>query len=152
MTPRQRWWLQGAGIAYASGLVILLLWPRGMSVRRLNLEVYRFFLGLGAPEALRPAHYAFLTNALVFVPPVLVAGLLSRRTSVWWWAWAGMLTSVAIELVQRLTLPTRVPSWTDVLANSLGALAGAGLAALLRRGLPPDPAAVTDATEVPGRR
>ncbi len=133
MTPRRRWWLAGTSLAYLAGLAVLLLWPSGRAVRRLNLDLYLFFLHRGVSPALTPEHYAFALNILIFVPPVLVAGLVIEQVSPWWWAWGGTLASAAIELTQGLALPTRVPSWADVLANSLGALLGAALAVALRR-------------------
>jgi glycopeptide antibiotics resistance protein len=133
MTPRVRWWVTGVGVAYLGGLAVLLLWPNGGQVRRLNLDLYLFFLRLGVPPAVTPGHYAFALNILIFAPPVFAVALVTRGTSVWWWAWAGALTSGSIELLQRLALPSRVPSWSDVVANSLGAVLGAGAALVVRR-------------------
>ncbi|WP_083259628.1 VanZ family protein [Cellulosimicrobium cellulans] len=95
-----------------------------------------------------------LANIALFVPPVLLASVASRRP---WWALAGgVVGSVAIELLQTL-LPAlgRSCDTNDVLANALGAALGAALAAaalvLARRTAPSRPQESAD-VEVPASR
>ena len=73
-----------------------------------------------------------LANVLLFVPPVLLAGIASRRP---WLALAGgVLASATIETAQAL-LPVlgRSCDTNDWLSNSIGALVGAVLAVVATR-------------------
>lgn len=70
-----------------------------------------------------------LGNVLVFVPCGVALALLQPLSSVrgarlWRTALCGAALSASIELLQHLTA-TRVPSWRDVLLNTLGVLLGA---------------------------
>ncbi len=136
MSPRVRWWLAATGLGYLALLALLVMWPNGGQVHRLNVDVYLFFLHRGVSPSVTPEHYAFVLNVLVFVPPVLLAALVVDRLPPWSWAVAGMLVSAAIELTQALVLPGRMASTEDLLANSSGAVLGA-VAAYLLRARPP---------------
>jgi len=74
----------------------------------------------------------FVANVLLFVPLGLLLTVLMRHHV--WGAALALALSIAVELVQVL-LPERSPSLRDVLANGLGAAAGAAIAWLfvLRR-------------------
>jgi hypothetical protein len=74
----------------------------------------------------------FAANVLMFVPLGLFGMLALRRRS-WLVIPALALVSGVIELVQRLALPQREASWLDVLANTIGAAAGYGLALVMTR-------------------
>jgi hypothetical protein len=69
-----------------------------------------------------------LLNVLLFVPPVLLATLLWRAP----WRTVGIaaLASLGIELLQAL-IGAGASDWMDVLVNTVGALIGAGLGALV---------------------
>lgn len=73
----------------------------------------------------------FAANIALFVPLGLLTGLLLGRR--WFWAGAiiGVLGSGVIEIGQAMFRPARFATLDDVLANSLGAALGAGLAGLL---------------------
>ena len=69
----------------------------------------------------------FLANIALFVP---VGYLLVRATDRWWAGMAGgVLLSACFEAAQGL-LPERVSSVNDVLASTLGTLAGSVIAAV----------------------
>ncbi len=98
-------------------------------------EILARLLGSGSGPVSRDAVLAFLmpviANILLFVPWgflmfLTLDGRTSRR-----WAYAatiiGAVVFAAALLVWQQTLPTRVTSWPDMLANGLGALAGAAL-------------------------
>ena len=70
-----------------------------------------------------------LANVVLFVPLGAAGALLARRYAAWVVIALGAL-SLAIEVVQA-RLPGRTPSYRDVVANSVGALAGAVLVLLL---------------------
>jgi hypothetical protein len=70
-----------------------------------------------------------LANVLLFVPLGAAGALLLRRHAAWVVIALGAL-SLAIEVLQA-RLPGRTPSYRDVVANSVGALAGALVVLLL---------------------
>ena len=132
MSPRVRWWLAGTVLGYLVLLGLLVMWPNGGQVRQLNVFLYLFFLHRGVSPSVTPEHYAFVLNVLVFVPPVLLAALVVDRVPPWWWAVTGALASAAIELTQAVALPGRMASFSDLMANALGAVIGAVAAYLVR--------------------
>lgn len=73
----------------------------------------------------------FTANVALFVP----LGILVPAWGGRWWhgILTGMLLSAAIETIQLLFLPTRVADVRDVIANTLGAALGVGIAAFLGR-------------------
>jgi VanZ family protein len=99
-------------------------------------EILARLLGSGRGPVSRDAVLAFLmpviANVLLFVPwgflmfLALDGRMRSRR-----WAYAvtvlGAVAFAAALLAWQQTLPTRVTSWPDMLANGLGALSGAAL-------------------------
>lgn len=80
----------------------------------------------GAPAGVTTPHrLEFALNALMVVP-IAAGGLLLAPSSSWrdWTAWA-FVVSGTVELLQGLLLPGRSATFSDVCANTLGALAGA---------------------------
>ncbi|WP_368783604.1 VanZ family protein [Arthrobacter sp. B1805] len=69
----------------------------------------------------------FLANVVMFVPFGVFWFILAPRGWRWAGPLAGMGLSASIEVAQLLLLPQRVASPYDVLANTLGALAGCTL-------------------------
>ncbi|MEO8219685.1 MAG: VanZ family protein, partial [Specibacter sp.] len=67
----------------------------------------------------------FAANILLFVPFGIILTLrLHRRL----WLLAVVLAAAvsgAVELAQMIFLPERVPAWSDIVANTAGALIGA---------------------------
>ncbi|MDQ1084440.1 glycopeptide antibiotics resistance protein [Microbacterium proteolyticum] len=71
------------------------------------------------------------SNAVMFLPFGLLVIAWRGR---WWHGILGaLLVSAGIETWQLLFLPTRVADVRDVVANTLGAALGVGLAILVRR-------------------
>jgi len=88
----------------------------------------------GAPGAMTaPGRTEFLVNAAMFGPITLLAALTFPGHPWANWVVYGFLASGAVELVQGLVLPPRSAQFVDVVANTLGALVGAVVAALLSR-------------------
>ncbi|GAA3795910.1 VanZ family protein [Cellulomonas soli] len=126
------WWrgrrvLRGLLALWAVAVVRLTLWPAPAPDD--TFDVVRAVIGWFVEHGV-PVTYAgveAVANVLMFVPFGVLAGLLlTRRWPVVAIA-AGL--STAIELSQRLFLPTRVPTVQDVVLNTLGA--GLGLLGLL---------------------
>lgn len=128
---------------YLAGLVVLIAGPWGGALNRLVVRLYTFFrydVAL-APDWALPEHYGLLLNVLLFVPLGVAAVLLAEWP--WWRATlAAAAASATVEVVQAAFL-ARVGTWTDVAANTLGALLGAVLGELVsrRRGRGPRPRA-----------
>ncbi|MFC5721040.1 VanZ family protein [Streptomyces gamaensis] len=75
----------------------------------------------------------FLLNVLMFVPGGIVLAVAGTRFA--WAALFGFLGSLVIETTQYLTSSGRTADINDLLANTLGCLAGFACAALVRAGL-----------------
>lgn len=86
----------------------------------------------GGDHVVVPSEIA--ANLLLFVPLAVLLGLLAPARP-WWWPVAVTAgTSLALEAVQ-LALAVGIADVTDLLVNTAGGLAGAGLLALARRTL-----------------
>lgn len=121
-------------VVYVVGLAVLVAGPWGWPLNRLTVRLYTFFRydWSIAPDWMGPEHYGVLLNVVLFVPAGALLAVVARRP--WWWATlVALAASTAIELVQWLWLE-REGGWSDVGANTLGALLGALLGAgIVRR-------------------
>ena len=131
--PRRftRVWALALGIPFLAGLAALTLTPSRVEDSMPNLldlvlsGIHR--LGWAAVDFTR---LEILANVLVFVPVGILAFLLVPRRA-WLLSFlVGPLVSLSIEAAQRLALPHRAATVTDVIANSSGATAGVAVAVL----------------------
>ncbi|MGW9156972.1 MULTISPECIES: VanZ family protein [unclassified Microbacterium] len=83
--------------------------------------------------------FEFLANVALFVPVGFLLPFAWSRLRLWQVVLIGALMSGLIESVQGL-MPSRFPTISDVIANSLGTLVGGVIAALLVLILPARPA------------
>lgn len=67
--------------------------------------------------------FEFLANIALFVPFGLLLAVARPRMNLWWIVLLGFCISAIVELVQTM-LPTRYATVSDVVANTLGAVAG----------------------------
>jgi hypothetical protein len=103
-----------------------------------RLEVW--LEGKGAPAVMTaPGRVEFLLNAAMFTPIPFLAALTFPRHPWANWVVYGFVASGAVELVQGVYLPPRSAQFVDVVANTLGALLGALVAAPFTRLLRPAP-------------
>lgn len=79
--------------------------------------------------------FEFLANVALFVPVGFLLPLAWSRLRLWQVVLIGALMSGLIESVQGL-MPSRYPTISDVIANSLGTLVGGVIAVLLILMLP----------------
>jgi len=113
------------GLPFLAGLVLLTLTPSRVEQTMPKL----LDLALSAAERLGWDWLDFtrlevIANVLVFVPVGILAFILVPRRL---WPLAvvlGPALSLAIEITQRVALPHRAATVTDVIANSGGALIG----------------------------
>jgi len=136
------WWLVDAAIpaVIIVGLLFgVLLTPRPRVTRVLLVLSVILVLAVALyPETIAPASGCYFSleywgldkpNVILFIPPVLLAGLLFRRP--WLAIVAGSLLSVLIEVVQLL-IPAigRSCDLSDWISNTIGAVIGGVLAFL----------------------
>ncbi|MBO0979931.1 VanZ family protein [Microbacterium sp. SD291] len=130
MTPFRRMALL-LGIPFLACLAFLTLTPSRVENAMPNLLdlALRAAHRLGW-ESLDFTRLEVLANVLVFIPiGILAVVLLPRRFRALAWL-IGPAVSAGIELAQRIALPHRAATISDVLANSSGATIGV-IAALL---------------------
>lgn len=135
---RDRRFVVALGTGYVLALAALVVLPWGWELNRLTVRLYVLFRYEWpiAPDWVGPDHYGILLNVVLFVPVGILLLPLTGRP--WWWAVAAaVVASSLIELGQWRWLD-RMGSWSDVVANTVGALAGAvGVTLLARAGSPP---------------
>ena len=130
---RDRRVMHAVGAAYLVVLIVLVTGPWGWELNRFTVRLYVLFRSDVpiAPAGALPEHYGIVLNVVLFVPFGALLVVMTGRP--WWWitlvACAG---SAAVELAQWSWLD-RDGGWLDVLANTVGALVGAGAVILASR-------------------
>ncbi len=122
------------GAACLAGVLLVGYLPTRVDggVEPLVRRILAWLQNLGAPEWVNYDFADFVANIGFFVPIGLVAALL-LPWRVWWLAIpVGAALSGLLELGQYLFLPERYASWTDVAANTAGAVIGALIGAAIR--------------------
>lgn len=118
------------GGAYFVALAVTLFWPFPVD-RPIDSALTQFInllYGYGLPQwFIGYRKIEFAANILLFVPFGIILVLRLHRR-LWWLAIViAAAVSGAVELAQALFLPERVPAWSDIVANTSGALIGAML-------------------------
>ena len=97
--------------------------------------VGRVLFRLGFSESfMTPERLEFVCNALIVVPVPVLGSLVLPRWSWRDWTAVGFVVAGVVEVTQGLLLPGRDASHADVVANTLGVLLGALIAAVLGAG------------------
>ena len=113
-------------IPYAIVLA-LIVWLPDSAASRVTGIVFRLarFVSEHAGVSLSTSYtvFEFGANIALFIPFGLLIAAAWPRTNAWWIILLGFSASAAIELVQTL-LPSRYPTLSDVIANTLGAIIG----------------------------
>ena len=123
-------------VLYSTGLAIALLSPGSEEQSGLVWWLVVRLRDLGAPASVVDFPRAEVLMNAVIVIPVSFLGGLWRPSSSWRdWTAYGFCAAVAVEVLQAWVLPARQPAFSDIVANTAGACAGALLVGLvLRRG------------------
>ncbi|MBW8172589.1 VanZ family protein [Ornithinimicrobium sp. Arc0846-15] len=126
------WLWLAALVAYTGVGAVLLLWPNGWTLNRINVDVYVFLRGNGGPLWATPEDVAVALNCLIFIPAGAFLSLALPRLRWWHVAAAGFGLSLSVEVAQWALLPGRSPEVIDLVANTLGAALGAVIVAGVR--------------------
>lgn len=120
-------------LAYLGLLAAVAFWPQPVDrpVAGLLHSALRWLHRNGAPGWVDYGAVESAANVLLFIPLGLLVSRLAGPGFWWLGTAAGLLTSCAIEAGQFLFLPARYPTAADVLANTLGAVLGTLLAAIV---------------------
>ena len=113
------------------GAAAIVFLPIGWPLNRFIVWLYYAGRGIGIPPFVTIEVYDTALNLLLFALPVALAAAVWSRMRWWLWALIALIASAAVELLQFAALP-RDASAADVLVNTLGAVLGAGAAALVR--------------------
>lgn len=132
---RRRFWLVLGLVLLCGTVAVITMWPHPVDQgsRGRIAELLDALHVLGVPAWFGYAQLEVLANVAIFAPLGLALGLLLPARRVWLAAVLLPLCSIAIELTQLWFLPARFATVSDVIANSVGAWIGIGIAALLRR-------------------
>lgn len=119
---------------YSVLLLVALLSPSSGHQSGLVSWLDMRLVGLGlSPRLVTFQRMEVVMNAAI-VAPVSFLGSLWRPSYSWRdWTAFGFAVAMAVEIIQSLLLPERLGSFSDVVANTVGALLGAVLGALLIR-------------------
>ena len=119
--------------AYALVLLVVLFSPTSTVQSSLVNDLVRG-LQLVLPDRLITFSRAEVAMNAVIIAPLSFLGWLAFARLRWQdWVAYGFLGATTVELLQGLLLPDRQGSFSDVVANTLGALVGAALARILFR-------------------
>jgi hypothetical protein len=133
---------RGAGLAWRAGvplllyvvlLAVVLFSPTSHVQAGLVNDLVRVC------HAVLPDSWATFARAEVLMNAVIIAPLSLLGSRVWprlrWQDWTAyaFIGATFVELVQGILLPGRRASFSDIVANTIGALLGALLAALIYR-------------------
>jgi hypothetical protein len=120
-------------VAYTLAVVAVLLGPHpdaGDTAIRWTGEL---MTSLGAPDELEdPLRIEFLLNVAIFAPWAALAALVWPRPTWRDWTAYGFVATSFVETVQALVYPERTAAFSDIAANTLGALLGSVAVTLVR--------------------
>jgi glycopeptide antibiotics resistance protein len=123
-------WLATAAVLTVLTVATLLVWPTKVDGSLVTfVEAFYAEFGVGPwSETIQLSR--FIANVALFVPLAVIVGIATRQ---WWLGFVvGVATSAGSEFIQR-TLPDRVPSVEDLVANTFGAAIGAVIVLALRK-------------------
>jgi glycopeptide antibiotics resistance protein len=131
-----RWIVRHAGVLLGIYLVLLgiaLFSPTSQQQSGAVVWLEELLRFAGAPPALTSFdRLEVLMNAVIVAPATFLAALVVPRFGWRDWTCFGFVAAVTVEAAQGLLLPGRQASFSDVVANTAGALAGAVLLQVLR--------------------
>lgn len=112
----RRWEVVGL-LVYSAALAVALLAPTSRTQSSMASLVTALGMSQVAAE--------FVCNVLIVMPVSAIGSFLWARTTWRTWTAIAFVGACAVEIAQGVLLPDRTPSAVDVVANTLGGLAGA---------------------------
>ena len=131
-------------VAYLLVVAWIVFWPTADTASASVLNIWALLDRVGVGGLVSPSAVEFVTNVLLFVPLSFLGATFKPQWGLSQWLQAGLAATLAIETVQALFLPGRSPQLPDVVANTMGALAGYGV----RRATQPDRQSAPDQPRV----
>lgn len=119
-------------VGYCALLVLALLSPTATLQSGVVWDLSAYLLAHGAPAAWTTyGRLEMLLNVAIVAPVTFLASGVTRALSWRDWTAFAFVGSAAVELVQGAFFPERQASFSDVVANTGGALCGAVLFSVL---------------------
>lgn len=123
--------------AYTLGLVVVLLNPSDAAGSSAVERTVELLTRIGAPDAVAAPHRVeFALNVAIFAPWALLASLVWPRPTWRDWTAYGFVATALVETAQAVLYSGRAATFSDVAANTLGALLGAVAVSLWRAARP----------------
>ena len=118
---------------YSALLALALFSPSSEHQSSAVAHLGSLLTSLGVPSWLVTyPRLAVVMNAAIIAPVTFLGSLAFPSWSWRDWTAAGFLVAVVVELAQGLLLPGREATFSDIVANTMGALVGALVVALVR--------------------
>ena len=120
-------------VVYSVLLGLALFSPSSQQQSSAVVHLGSLLTSLGIPTNLVTfPRMEVVMNAVIVAPVTFLASLSWPARSWRDWTAVGFLAAVAVELAQGLLLPDREAAFSDIVANTAGALMGALAAAVIR--------------------
>lgn len=131
LRPAARGLAVAASAVYLVALGLLTLGPQPESANG-GLQAIADLLAAWPPTAwVTYLMLEFLANVVLFIPAGVLVVVWAGGARWWLGPLVGLALSASIEGIQAVALPDRVADVRDLVANTLGALLGAAVPALL---------------------
>ena len=119
-------------VVYSMLLALALFSPSSEHQSSAVVHLGSLLTSLGVPSRFVTFPRLEVVMNAAIIAPVTFLGSLSFPSWSWRdWTTAGFLVAVAVEFAQGLLLPGRQAAFSDIVANTAGALAGALVGALV---------------------
>jgi glycopeptide antibiotics resistance protein len=119
---------------YAALLGLALFWPSSGVQNQMIFWLMRRLFGLGIPfDVATFPRMEVLMNVAILMPLSLLGALVTDRLRWQEWTAYAFIASAVVEIVQGSLLPHRQASFSDIVANTTGAMLGAILGRLIVR-------------------
>jgi glycopeptide antibiotics resistance protein len=120
-------------VVYSVLLALALFSPSSSQQSGAVLRLGELLTSVGVPADLATyPRLEVLMNAVIVVPVTLLGSLVRPQWSWRDWTAGAFVLAVAVEVVQGVFLPGREATFSDVVANTAGALAGALVVSAVR--------------------
>ena len=118
---------------YSVLLAVALFSPTSEQQNAAVLWLSHGLVAVGIPAQLVPfGRLEVLMNVVIVAPVTMLASVIRPGPSWRDWTALGFIVAISVEVVQGMVLPERQMAFSDVVANTAGALVGASVVSLIR--------------------